>query len=407
MRVMPAVVGILGAVLGAGVVLFFREPVKRKHPVDSHAPTNAWTEVEPRGERVPVYKEVAVDPKTGATTTLAHKKGVDERWTKLNNDAVEQMNSGATFKAVEMLEECHKAVPDDAIFASNLAEALARLASAEFDRGGDADRRRAVEHMTRAVQLAPERELLAKRLAQMKQLEKSEEGMWRDETEHFQLSYDGDRSDLLGGASALTIPLEAAYQQFGELFGSYPVENGRPKIRVILYRKEQFHEATGIGHWAGGLYDGAVRMPVEDLRREKHTLTRVLRHELAHAFVHELGGRDVPGWLNEGLAQRLECESMPEAQTSLESARRALAGVELLPLEKLGGSLGVGKDDATIALAYRQSLALVGWIEAQYGDRVPYEMVAGQKKDGVAAAFTRRTGVAFPDAFRDFLTSLQ
>lgn len=406
MRMMPVVVGMLGVVLGAGVVYTFREPVKRKKaPAPEDTRVTGFTELPSSSARValptndggPVQREI-LDAQA--------KKGVDPRWVEQNNAAIEQMNAGALFKAVELLEQCHAAVPGDAIFTSNLAEALARLSTSEFDRGNDADRARAIEHMTRAVALAPERQLLAKRLAQMRQLENSEQGMWRDETEHFVLSYDGDRGDLLGGSSALTVPLEAAYQQFGELFGKYPVEAGRSKIRVVLYRRDEFHQTTGIGHWAGGLYDGAVRVPVEDLRREKAQLVRVLRHELAHAFVHEIGGRDVPGWLNEGLAQRLECESMAEAQTMLENARRSLAGVAPLPFAALTGSLGAGKDEATIAQAYRQSLALVGWIERQYGDRVPYEMVAGHARDGAAAAFARRTGLSFEDAYALFLQSL-
>lgn len=406
MRIMPLVVGALGIFLGAGIVWTFHEPAKRKTRATADGPVTGFTELPARSERVAIRTDGPGGTVTASFQTHASRKGVDERWTKLNNEAVEQMNAGALFKAVEMFEQCVKAVPDDAIFASNLAEALARLAASEFERANEADRQRAIEHLARAVALAPERKQLADRLAQMRQLEKSEAGMWKDETEHFVLSYDGDRSDLLGGSSQLTVPLEAAYQQFGELFGSYPVEKGRPKIRVVLYSKAQFHEATGIGHWAGGLYDGAVRVPVEDLRREKTALTRVLRHELAHAFVHELGGRGVPGWLNEGLAQRLECESMAEAQTMLENARRALAGQKLPTLQSMNGSLGAAQDEASIALAYRTALALVGFVETQYGDRVPYEMVAGQTNGGAAAAFAQRTGLPLDDAYAMFAQGL-
>jgi hypothetical protein len=133
---------------------------------------------------------------------------------------------------------------------------------------------------------------------------------------------------------------------------------------------------------------------------------RVLRHELAHAFVHQSGGRDVPGWLNEGLAQRLENDSLSTAGSMLEATRRSLHGIELIPLDKMSGSLGELKEDAKISQAYRQALAFVAWIESTYGDRVPYEMVAGHKKGGVAAAFEKRTGVKLADAFADFADGL-
>jgi hypothetical protein len=231
--------------------------------------------------------------------------------------------------------------------------------------------------------------------------------MWTDETEHFQVSYDGARSELLGGASVLTNALESAYQQYGELFGFYPVEAGRPKIRVVLYRRDGFHEATGMGHWAGGLYDGTVRVPVDDLKREKSALVRVLRHELAHAFVHAGGGSGVPGWLNEGIAQRLEFDSMAHAQTTLEKTRRDLHGVELIPLSALGGALGDLKDEAKIAQAYRQAIAFVGWIERQYGDHVPYQLVVKSKTGGgVPRAFELATGVKLDVAWADFADGL-
>src|SRR4029079_12862058 len=105
----------------------------------------------------------------------------------------------------------------------------------------------------------------------------SEAGMWTDESEHFQVSYDGERSDLLGGASQITMALEGASRDCGEYVGCYPVEIGHAKIRVVLYKTDGFHEATGIGHWAGGLYDGGIRAPVEELDKDKHTIhTRAL-----------------------------------------------------------------------------------------------------------------------------------
>lgn len=402
MRVMPLVFMGSSVLLSAGAVYYFHEPGRPKARPAKPPEISASIDDERPTHRVAVYP----DSVPGTATDKLASTDVDVRWARLNKDGIAALESGANARAVELFEQCHAAVANEPVFTNNLAEALARLSSSEFDRGGEADRKHAIEHMTRAVELAPARADLRRRLDQMKALAKSEEGMWTDESEHFQLSYDGDRSDLLGGSSVITNALEGAYQQYGEYFGSYPVERGRAKIRVVLYKKDGFHEATGIGHWAGGLYDGAVRVPVEDLKREKNVLTRILRHELAHAFVHETGGRDVLGWLNEGLAQRLECESMAQAQSVLESTRKLLHGTQLIPLDKLSGSLGDQKEDAAITQAYRQSLAFVAWIQSTYGERVPYEMVAGHKSGGVAAAFERSTGVKLDVAFSDFADGL-
>jgi tetratricopeptide (TPR) repeat protein len=403
---MPVVVGALSLILGAGIVLVFNKPVPKKPTPPAPPPVGTGVDIETSSARV----AIPVDPtERGPETRLkktASPTGVDQRVSQMNNDGITALDAGQLKKAVELFEQCHAAVPTEPVFTSNLAEALARLASSEFDSDAEQRRLRAIEHMTRAVELAPQREDLKRRLEQMKSLVQSEAGMWTDETEHFQLSYDGARSELLGGASVLTNALESAYQQYGELFGFYPVENGRPKIRVVLYRRDGFHEATGMGHWAGGLYDGTVRVPVDDLKREKSALVRVLRHELAHAFIHSAGGSGVPGWLNEGIAQRLEFDSMAQAQTTLEAARKALHGATLIPLTSLAGALGDLKDEAKIGQAYRQAIAFVGWIERQYGDRVPYQLVAQSKQGGVARAFESATGVALDVAWSDFVDGL-
>lgn len=405
MRAMPLAVGALCMVLGMAIVWFFfggKTAHKPKHA--DPAPVSSSVEVEP-SRRVVIYPS---DKPGGAAKVVSQTPAstVDARWANLNSDAIAALDKGDNAHAVELFEQCHVAVPAEKVFTSNLAEALARLSTNEYDSGSPTGRDDAIAHLTRASELAPDREDLKTRLAQMKQLAKSEAGMWTDESEHFQVSYDGERSDLLGGASQITMALEGAYQEYGEYFGFYPVENGHAKIRVVLYKTDGFHEATGIGHWAGGLYDGVIRVPIENLARDKQNLVRVLRHELAHAFVHQAGGRDVPGWLNEGLAQRLESDSMSMAVTMLENSRHALHGVQLIPLDKMSGSLGELKDDAKIAQAYREALAFVAWIESTYGDRVPYEMVAGHKKGGVAAAFEKRTGVKLADAFADFAEGL-
>jgi tetratricopeptide (TPR) repeat protein len=406
MKAMPLAVGALCMVLGMSIVWYFFG--QAPHPKSKHSdppPVSSSVETEP-SRRIVIYPS----DKAGGPPKIVSQtpdSTVDVRWANLNGEAIAALDTGQNARAVELFEQCHVGVPTEKVFTSNLAEALARLSTNEYDAGSELDRESAVTHLTRAAELAPDREDLATRLAQMKQLLKSEAGMWTDESEHFQVSYDGERSDLLGGASQITMALETAYQQYGELFDSYPVEKGRAKIRVVLYKNDGFHQATGIGHWAGGLYDGAIRVPVENLQREKQNLVRVLRHELAHAFVHESGGRDVPGWLNEGLAQRLESDSMSMAVTMLENTRHALRGTQLIPLEKMSGSLGELKEDAKIAQGYRQALAFVAWIESTYGERVPYEMVAGhKKKGGIAAAFFQRAGVKLDDAFADFAAGL-
>jgi hypothetical protein len=373
----------LGAGIGIAAAVVFLRP-KSGPP----APAGTSEErIEERGNRQPVF------PTVREQKGPAPRSGVDAQWARLNQQGIDALDRGDELAAVALFEQCLRALPTEPVFASNLAEALARLSVREHERGGDDDRAQSMEHLARAVLLAPERTDLAQRLAQLKKLTESEHGFWVDASEHFELSYDGSRNELLMKASQITQILERIYLELGEAFGSFPVEAGRSKIRVVLYRREGFHEVTGIGHWAGGLYDGSVRVPVEDLGRERAALDRVLRHEVTHAFVHASGGKNVPGWLNEGLAQWLETGSLTAQAGAVAEARKTLTGGELIPLQELVDSLASSKNSGRVIAAYAQALALVAYIERHFGDRVLYEMVAGCKTDTPCEiTFRRRTG---------------
>lgn len=317
--------------------------------------------------------------------------GVDARWADLNAEAIEALEAADYAQAIALFEICLDAVPDEPIFAANLAEALARSAREEYETDVEA----AIEKLERAFELAPDRENLGVLLERWRKVASAEEDFAQDLSEHFQLSYDGDRSDLLNfGYSQILRELEDAYQEFGELFGTFPVEAGRPRIRVVLYRKTKFDEVTGLGDWAGGVFDGTVRIPVEDFQRERQGLERVLRHELVHAFIDAVGGRTVPGWLNEGLAQRLEWRFLPDRQASATRALDRLVGQELFSLDRLQGSLASWQDKTEIQRAYAQSLAFTAHLEHHYGERVLYEMVAGcMEGTSCEETFRSRTGV--------------
>lgn len=395
------VVGIVcGAALG-GLVAFVLVRGRHESPA-SAPPAEAPDEVSDvdGGARRAVFPAVREE-------VAAVRATVDARWAKLNREAIEALDAGDEASAVALFEQCLGAVPSERIFASNLAEALARLSVREYDRGGVEDRAHSLEHLTRAVELAPDRADLVQRLEQLKKLAQAEEGFWVDTTEHFELSYDGARDELLWKASQITQLLERIYIDSCEAFGTYPVESGRSKIRVILYRRAGFHEVTGIGHWAGGLYDGSVRVPVEDLAREKSALERTLRHEVTHAFVHAMGGAKVPGWLNEGLAQWLESGTLTGQAAAVADARARLAKRELVPLRELTESLGASGDSDRILAAYAQALALVAHIEHAFGDRLLYEMVAGCRSGTTPdATFRRRTGVALDQVADDLARGL-
>lgn len=302
-------------------------------------------------------------------------------WVPMNNQGTRALEAGDYAAAEALFRECHQAEPENEVYRHNLAEALARIARRE--REEESLYEESLVHLEEAVELAPDRRDLAVLLGQWRKEADLEQGFWLDSSLHFDLRYDPARDDLLHGSQPLLDRLEAAYADFLELYGVDPVPLGANKLRVSLYRKETFDRLTGLGDWAGGVFDGSIRIPVEDLAAEDHQLSRVLRHELSHAFTRELGGKGVPGWLNEGLAQWLE----NDGGNRLERARLDLRGHELFPLERLEGSLASWSDRNAIRRAYAQSLALTEYIAREFGQQELFKMVAGCR-EGVSCAET-------------------
>jgi tetratricopeptide (TPR) repeat protein len=176
---------------------------------------------------------------------------------------------------------------------------------------------------------------------------------WRDEAalpqssqslkdDRFAIMFDGPVQEKL--AARATTVLSAAFFRIGKALGSYP----SAPINVILYSERQFRDITGAPEWSGGGFDGQVRMPVKGASQNLQEFDRVLTHELTHAVLKSLAPRNLPVWLNEGLAMYFE------GRDGLQSGRR-LASVHLyVPLAALRSSFtGLNADQA--ALAYEES----------------------------------------------------
>jgi tetratricopeptide (TPR) repeat protein len=351
--------------------------------------------IDPATLSEPVYARVPVRVETAAEQP-ASPAGLEERWSQLNTMAIRALEAGHLERAVAFFQQCAEGVPDEPVFRRNLAEALTRRAMRRRERERPCPA--CIEDLERAVELAPERPELAELLERWRNEAEIERDFWREGSQHFDLAYDGDRSEILHASWRLLEELEAAYYDFTELFGVLPVERGRGRIQVVLYRREGFDTLTGLGEWAGGAFDGTVRVPVEDLTREERNVHGVLRHELAHVFVLEAGGGDVPGWLNEGLAQWLE----PDRARALERARQTLEGSEPFPLAELETSPARWDDPERIARAYAQSLLVVDFLVESYGERLPFDLVSDCKQGKApAVTFEQRTRVPLVEALGD------
>ena len=118
----------------------------------------------------------------------------------------------------------------------------------------------------------------------------------------FTVSFEGDADAELAARALASI--ERAADRIGLILSTYPSQ----PISVVLYTSEQFRDITRAPVWAGGAYDGTVRVPMRGALANPLELDRVLAHEYTHALVHSLAPRNVPAWLHEGLAAALETD---------------------------------------------------------------------------------------------------
>lgn len=380
--------GVIG--LGAFAVTALFSPVKVA-PLASGAPTPVVS--------APLQAET--QPLPGVLGEVLPADDPRAEFVERNNRAIEALEAERYHEAVSELDACFQAYPDDEVFRANLAEALARRARWRHDEPG-MGLALAIPDLKRAVELAPEREELVPLLERwMREAELRAEFAQYDSLQ-FELVFDGSRQSILEGAQRVIDTLEEAYFEYYELFGVDPVRENERRLRVALYTPEEFREVTGLGHWAGGAFDGTVKVPVEDFDRDERRWRETLRHELLHAFVREVGGRDVPGWLNEGLAQHLE----GERSRQLALARGQVEGTQPLPLGELTGSLGSLGSADRIRTAYAQSLLFIDYLDRQYGAEVLVEMVRESREQTAEATFQARLGLPLAEAHGFFLDEL-
>ncbi len=147
---------------------------------------------------------------------------------------------------------------------------------------------------------------LTKRLEVMRRRAGEGDLQQTQRTEHFSISYrQGQHEGLVAQAAQI---LESSLDEFVEKYGYR--EPATP-IEVILYPTERFSWALGgVPDWAEGIFDGRMRIPVKRALSgagpSGALVAQVLRHELVHAMNSNMtGGRALPPWLEEGLAQRI------------------------------------------------------------------------------------------------------
>jgi tetratricopeptide (TPR) repeat protein len=168
----------------------------------------------------------------------------------------------------------------------------------------------AIAEWKRALALRPDRDV-QQALDEALRDKKEEESYKENESSHFKLRYSGAAAPAL--ARDVLRTLEMHFATIESELNYTPPES----IGVILYTQEAFTDITRAPAWAGALYDGRIRVPVQGLTAVDQELSRTLKHELTHCFIAQKTRSAcmalaascairAPTWIQEGMAQWME-----------------------------------------------------------------------------------------------------
>lgn len=208
---------------------------------------------------------------------------------------------------------------------------------------------RAVELLTRAQELEPTDDR-AHRLDRLQRDLSVGTDFAQEGGARFELRFDAERED-----PAIVADLKNA---LGDAITSVGTELGAPpgrRLQVVLYDGDEFAHVTGSHRWVGGLYDGRIHLQSKEILRGGKTLQGLVRHEVAHALLHERCP-SAPAWVQEGVAQLLEGRDLREARRVVDKASDGL--LALLS----GGSFTSIEDPLQAQRAYALSLLLMNEI---------------------------------------------
>jgi len=209
----------------------------------------------------------------------------------------------------------------------------------------DGDVTNAIKIYEKALTYAPNEPHLTTKLKAWRADVDASTGFIERRFDRFRVMFQGHADKAL--AARATEILESAFWRIGKALGAYPSE----PVVVMLYTEQQFRDVTQAPAWAGGIYDGRIRVPGAGAAQRPQLFERVLVHELAHAMIAMLAPRGVPTWLHEGLAQHFEGDDVA-------AARRRVQTVGVIPLQYLEGSFS-RLTAAQAILAYDESLVVV------------------------------------------------
>ncbi len=215
----------------------------------------------------------------------------------------------------------------------------------------------AQEYWETALEIEPANKYVKKRLEGLKKTIRLSEDHEKEEDMSFSVSFNGSQKPRL--RELVLNMLEDISHSIGQELQLYP----NRQIPVILLTNKAFHDITGSPKWAGGAYEGHIKIPVDKYKIEP--LRQVLTHEYIHAVIYDRLSYRCPWWLNEGIAQFFSGDKEGNNK-KLKLAVQIIKKGSVPSLEKLS-SLLKGGDPLKVKKAYALALSAVTYFIDSYG----------------------------------------
>jgi len=336
------------------------------------------------------------------------------RVTELNDAAWKALRNGYEDRAASLFAEALSLRPDDPVLLfgwgaaahaqGKQRDAIARLRKAVQIRPGlleasrllgqiafdEGDVDLAITTYEEALTHAPNDADLVRTLRAWKREAEAHQTFEDRRYDRFRVMFEGRAEESL--ATRATTIFDTAFFRIGEKLGEFPPHT----IVAVLYTEKQFRDITRAPEWAGGLYDGRIRIPAAGAAQTPELFEHVLVHELTHAIVAGIAPSGVPAWIHEGLAQYFD-GSDPEA--ARKRLRAAGGSIPLARLDRGFGRLGwaqaqVAYDESLLAVSVILERPGFGWtrlLRALNGSTAPERALDsfGLSYSDLEASFTR------------------
>jgi tetratricopeptide (TPR) repeat protein len=156
-----------------------------------------------------------------------------------------------------------------------LTEASKLLGAIAYQQG---ETELAIRTYEAALKFAPNDAHLTAELAVWRDDAKAHERFEERRYDRFRVMFEGRAEESL--AAQATAILNSAFWRITGTLGEFPADT----VVAVLYTEKQFRDITRAPEWAGGQYDGRIRIPAAGAPQNPELFERVLTHELAHAI---------------------------------------------------------------------------------------------------------------------------